>query len=178
MCLCTAVALSQIVVSKCDLQEGKYYIAVQVDSIATVGDVDTWTDTAAGEQDRTYWLKSINEHGVSGFSEPAYGRTSPWQIQLIDPDGRFIVLSLAEGTEAADLWVSCRSATGWEQPVRLPPPINSPFAEFAPALDPSDGALLFTSERPGILGPVPDSVRPPGDIWRVGGGYRIDLCDA
>lgn len=61
----------------------------QAGVFSTVGDVDTWTDTAAGEQDRTYWLKAVNEHGASGFSEPAYGRTSPWQIQLIDPDGRY-----------------------------------------------------------------------------------------
>lgn len=76
--------------SKADTATGyEVYHDSQLEAFDTVGDVDTWTDTEAGEQDRTYWLKSLNEHGASDFSEPAYGRTSPWQIQLIDTDGRY-----------------------------------------------------------------------------------------
>lgn len=44
--------------------------------------------------------------------------------------------------------------------------MNTGNADFAPGLDPTDGTLLFTSERPGIVGAQPDSVRPPGDIYR------------
>ena len=76
-----------------------------------------------------------------------------------------------------DLWVSCRNEDGsWSDPVVLPEPINSPYADFAPAFNPANGSLLFTSERPGILGPVPDTERPASDIWQVDPSYRIGVC--
>ena len=64
---------------------------------------------------------------------------------------------------------SCRSLRSagqeWTTPTRLPEPINSPFTEFAPGF--GGGYLYFTSERPGVSGPVPDRERPPGDVYRV-----------
>jgi hypothetical protein len=60
----------------------------QEDKVATVGDVNTWTDTAAGEQDRTYWLKALNDNGASYVSWPAYGRPGPWQLQLLSRRAR------------------------------------------------------------------------------------------
>ena len=60
----------------------------------------------------------------------------------------------------------------WTELRALPAPVNSPKLDFAPAIDASGATLYFTSERPGIVPAVPDSVRPPGDI------YRIPLRDA
>jgi hypothetical protein len=56
---------------------------------ATVGDVGTWTDAEGLTLDRTYWLIAVNEHGASGFSQPAYARAGAWQLQLIDYWGRY-----------------------------------------------------------------------------------------
>ncbi|MEZ4415433.1 MAG: M20/M25/M40 family metallo-hydrolase [Gemmatimonadota bacterium] len=116
-----------------------------------------------------------------GWAEPValrFGSLEEASNPLIAPDGSFILLSLVGPTEAApDLYVTCRGPDGdWEAPRRLPDGINSPFAEFAPALHPVDGALYFTSERPGILGPVPDSIRPPGDLYRADPTWRVP-CD-
>jgi hypothetical protein len=62
---------------------------------------------------------------------------------------------------------SCRTGDGWSAPRTLPPPVNSARADFAPAIDVSGSTLYFTSERPGIVGIQPDSVRPPGDLYRI-----------
>jgi hypothetical protein len=83
----------------------------------------------------------------------------------LHPSGRYLVFAGVDGESSPDLYVSCASGQGWTTPVRLPEPINSRFAEFAPGF----GAeyLYFTSERPGVVGAVPDGVRPPGDVYRV-----------
>jgi WD40 repeat protein len=86
---------------------------------------------------------------------------------LISPSGRFILLVLDQPSRGADLFVSCRTASGWSSPRRLSDEVNSRYADFAPALDPKESSLFFTSERPGIVGPQPDSIRPPGDIYTI-----------
>lgn len=83
----------------------------------------------------------------------------------IHPDGRLLVFASAAERASSDLFVACRTDVGWGTPRRLPHPINTPFTEFAPGFGPS--YLYFSSERPGIVGPRPDGVRPPGDVYRV-----------
>ena len=83
----------------------------------------------------------------------------------IHPDGRILVFSATESEGAPDLYVSCRSASGWGPARRLPDPINSSFTEFAPAF--GGEYLYFSSERPGVVGAQEPGVRPPGDIYRT-----------
>jgi len=73
----------------------------------------------------------------------------------VSPDGRTLYFASdrpAPGKSAADfdLWSVALSGDAHE-PVRLPPPINSPSTELAPALT-ADDRLLFASDRPGGFG--------------------------
>lgn len=83
----------------------------------------------------------------------------------IHPDGELLVFASGSGDDPPDLFVSCRTDGEWGAPARLPEPINSAFTDFAPGFGP--GFLYFTSERPGVVGAVPDGVRPPGDVYRT-----------
>jgi len=91
---------------------------------------------------------------------------------MISPDGKVLLVTMRQPGSDVDIMFSCRTATGWSTPRPLPAPVNSPRADFAPAIDASGSMLYFTSERPGIVGIQPDSIRPPGDL------YRIPLKDA
>ncbi len=95
----------------------------------------------------------------------AFGALLGGSNPMIDPDGRFMVLVAPGPDDRADLHLSCRRGTEWGDPIRLPN-VNSRWSDFAPAFGPS-GRLYFTSERPGLVGAVADSVRPPGDIYSV-----------
>ena len=86
----------------------------------------------------------------------------------IAPSGRFAVFVRAPAGGAAELHASCRSGDGWAEPRPLAPAVNSPFADFAPSIDAGERFLYFTSERPGVAGPVPAGTRPPGDLYRIG----------
>jgi Tol biopolymer transport system component len=87
---------------------------------------------------------------------------------LISPDGRrlFFVSTRDGGQGAADLYVSERANGEWTPPRNLGPGVNSPQADFAPAVSPDGRRLYFTSERPGII-KDPGAGRPPGDIYWV-----------
>lgn len=87
---------------------------------------------------------------------------------LVSPSGRFLVHTRETPSGAADLWVACRTPDGWSASVPLEGGVNSPFAEFAPALSPDERLLFFTSERPGVVPAVPVGTRPPGDIYVIG----------
>ncbi|MEQ8330368.1 MAG: hypothetical protein RH859_07915 [Longimicrobiales bacterium] len=93
---------------------------------------------------------------------------------LVGPDGSFMVLSLPGASGDPDLFVTCLGDAGWGQPRPLPPPINSGFTEFAPGI--GGDRLFFTSERPGLVGAQPDSVRPPGDIYATPLEHVVALC--
>jgi hypothetical protein len=84
---------------------------------------------------------------------------------LISPSGGFMILVLEQPSRKSDLFASCKRGSDWSEPTRLSDAVNSRYADFAPALDPTESMLFFTSERPGVVGPQPDSVRPPGDIY-------------
>lgn len=94
---------------------------------------------------------------------PALGAGNP----AISPDGRLLVVMIAVEGRGADLHYACRQESGWTPLVALPEPINSRWTESAPSIDAAGKVLYFTSERPGIVGAQPDSVRPPGDLYRV-----------
>ncbi len=109
---------------------------------------------------------------------PADGAGNP----MISPDGRVLLVTQRNRDGDTDIMYGCfREGRGSELPERdgnwtdlraLPAPVNSPKLDFAPAIDAAGTTLYFTSERPGIVPAPPDSVRPPGDI------YRIPLRDA
>lgn len=85
---------------------------------------------------------------------------------MISPDGQLLVL-VADGPNGqGDLFFSCRRGDAWSRPTALTT-LNSRYLEFAPGWDPAGRQLYFTSERPGVVGAVADSVRPPGDIYAV-----------
>ncbi|HVT38216.1 MAG TPA: hypothetical protein VHE78_04190 [Gemmatimonadaceae bacterium] len=86
---------------------------------------------------------------------------------VISPSGRFVVLVLDVPNRRSDLFVSCRAGAGWSEPRPLREGVNSRYADFAPAIDPEETLLYFTSERPGIVAARADSVRPPGDIYQI-----------
>lgn len=114
----------------------------------------------------------------SGWSEPEllrFGGLDAASNPAISPDGSFIVLSASSSGAMPDLFVACRLSGGWGSAHRLPEPVNSDYAEFAPGF--SSEYLYFTSERPGIVGPQPDSVRPPGDIYRTPLRVVSRTCD-
>ncbi|MBK9035530.1 MAG: PD40 domain-containing protein [Myxococcales bacterium] len=100
--------------------------------------------------------------------DPGSKRSNP----CVAPDHAFLIYVLDPGPVGrADLVVAFREADGaWSAPEPLVG-VNSPAADFAPALSPDGRYLFFTSERPGVV-PAPADGRPPGDI------YQIDLAAA
>ncbi len=102
----------------------------------------------------------------TGWTVPepiAFGTLLGGGNPLIDPDGRFILLVAPGPDDRADLHISCRTGTGWSEPVRLSG-VNSRWADFAPAFR-GPRTVYFTSERPGLVPAVADSIRPPGDLY-------------
>ncbi len=97
----------------------------------------------------------------------ASGGGNPW----ISSSGRLLIFVAARaGATDADLYATCLGASGWLPGENLGRAVNSDFGDFAPSLTPDGLALVFTSERPGIVPAVPEGERPPGDL------YRIDLA--
>ncbi len=112
-----------------------------------------------------------------GSPEPvllALGDSAAASNPTISPDGRLLVFARSDGDEPPDLFLACRGTEGWEPPIRLPPPINSEFADFAPGF--GGGDLYFTSERPGVVPETAAGERPPGDIYRTAIGPVRALC--
>ncbi len=103
---------------------------------------------------------------ATGWTVPepiAFGSMLGGGNPLIDPDGRFIVLVAPGPDDRADLHISCRDGARWGEPTRLPV-VNSRWADFAPAFR-APRTIYFTSERPGLVPAMADSIRPPGDVY-------------
>lgn len=68
------------------------------------------------------------------------------------PDGTGLFFA-SDRDGQIDIWVSRRQGRGgaWEEPEKLPPPVNSASNDFCPSPLP-DGRLLFVSTRPGGCG--------------------------
>ena len=95
---------------------------------------------------------------------------------LVAPDGEFLVLTAVGPDGSPDLYLACREGERWDEPERLPKGVNSPQADFAPALHPEDGTLVFTSERPGVVQAPADTTRAPSDLYRA--SFRpAERCD-
>lgn len=106
----------------------------------------------------------------------ALGSGAPASNPAIHPSGDYLVFSRAGEDGGVDLYLSCREGTAWGEPVILPEPVNSAFTDFAPAFHGEH--LFFTSERPGVMGSVPDDQRPPGDLYRTRFDFAAALCGA
>jgi Tol biopolymer transport system component len=88
---------------------------------------------------------------------------------LVAPDGAFLLFTATSpaGQGGADVYITRPAGDGWLPSQPLGGGVNSPYADFAPALGPDGRLLFFTSERPGIVAAVTDGARPPGDIYHV-----------
>ena len=60
----------------------------------------------------------------------------------------------AGGFSDWDIWVTTRETIddAWSEPVPLPEPVNSPYADAGPSISADGSALYFASERPGGYG--------------------------
>ncbi|MEQ9568879.1 MAG: hypothetical protein RLN75_01710 [Longimicrobiales bacterium] len=124
--------------------------------------------------ERSIWTSRRSDDGWSEPTVLTLGGTTAASNPAIRRDGSLLVFARRGEAGDPDLWVACREDGGWGEPIRLPEPINSRWADFAPAFGPEH--LYFTSERPGVVGPVADSIRPPGDIWRTPSQVVDGLC--
>lgn len=90
---------------------------------------------------------------------------NPW----VAADESFVLFSSERpgGLGGSDLWVSFQRDGAWSEPLNLGPAVNSPQADFAPALSPDGRTLFFTSERPGVVAETAIGERPPGDIYEL-----------
>jgi len=86
------------------------------------------------------------------------------------------------GSEGKDLWqVTLNNEGQWDNPMRLPEPINSPHREAAPEIS-SDGLMLFfSSDRPGGFGNFDlyvsqrsDIAEPWGPPMNLGGAINTE----
>ena len=130
---------------------------------------------ADGEVERAIY--SVQQRTDGGWTVPTmlrFGDVIDASNPAISPDGSMLVVSRRVGEDPPDLFLSCATGDGWSELIRLPDPVNSDFADFAPAFYRSD--LFFTSERPGVAGPMADSIRPPGDIYRTSGEMVSARC--
>lgn len=117
--------------------------------------------------DFTGWRILVSHCGAHGWSaaEPApFAGDGVEADPFFTNEGRtlyFISTRSTDGVRRSDLdiWRVDRAADGkWEQPVRLPEPVNSTAQEWFPRPGPG-GWLYFGSGRPGGLGRT--------DIWRA-----------
>ncbi len=92
---------------------------------------------------------------------------------LVTPDGKTLVFQ-NDLFGASKIVFSCRTDSGWTEPLLLPRAINSAYVDFAPAMHP-DGTFFFTSERPGMVTDVIPGQRPPGDIYTTNVNVN-DFC--
>ena len=53
-----------------------------------------------------------------------------------------------------DIWVTTRESIddNWSEPVPLPEPVNSPYADAGPSISPDGSSIYFASDRPGGYG--------------------------
>ncbi len=115
---------------------------------------------------RRVYQSSIRAGAWRGPVPVSFGSVIDAGNPMISPDGRYAILVRVAPGAKADLWTSCRTPDGWAEPQPLIA-ANSPYAEFAAGFGAGAHELYFTSERPGIVGALPDSIRPPSDLYRI-----------
>lgn len=85
--------------------------------------------------------------------------------QCLSPDGRYLFFTGCNrpgGLGSCDIYLSSRQGTGWTEPFRLPPPVNSTGWESQPSISADGKTLYFVSSRANGLGGT--------DIWSSGLG--------
>ncbi len=101
---------------------------------------DVWTEPSTPDFADPKWINH----------EPFYSKDGTKLYFTSDRDAR-------PDTNKRDFWMVERTAKGWSEPKRLPPPINSDFIEFFYSQT-ADGTSYFCSNRPGGSrrhGPLP-----------------------
>lgn len=73
-------------------------------------------------------------------------------ILSLSPDGEQLFLYKTEGGLTKNIYVSHLIDNKWQEPVKLPAPINSAWDETHASLSPDRNTLYFTSNRPGGFG--------------------------
>ena len=92
------------------------------------------------------------------------------------------------GAGDQDIYVSRRRSIHdqWEAPVRVPPPISSPFFDITPSISRDGLSLYFASNRPGPFSPpMPDlwvahrasPTAPWGDVTNLGPNVNTPLFE-
>jgi hypothetical protein len=98
------------------------------------------------------------EPSIPDFADPQWINHEPFFSQ----DGTKLTFTsnrdARPDTNRRDFWMVERTAKGWSEPKRLPPPINSDFIEFFYS-QAADGTAYFCSNRPGGIGAM--------DLYRV-----------
>ncbi len=100
-------------------------------------------------------FKSVNTG--NGWQPPAavdelIKRNEHLSILSLSADGNMLFLYKDEGRITRNLFVSHRVNEKWQEPEKLPAPINSDFDETHASLSPDMSTLYFTSNRPGGYG--------------------------
>jgi len=121
------------------------------------GVMRTYRASSAGT-DAEVTVVPIDMNLANGVGNPAVSQDEKYLVYVARTDSGF---------GGADLFISSRTLDGWSPGRILPEPINSAFTDFAPSWSPDGSYLYFTSERPGLSGPVDAGSRPPGDLYRV-----------
>jgi Tol biopolymer transport system component len=103
------------------------------------GSYDIWQSY---RDDRGNWSDPINLGPTVNSRQSDY---SPG----ISPDGnRLFFASKRQGEGVFDLYLSERKEGGtWQEPVKLPMPVNTRFEEYCPSVGPDGKTLYFSSDR-------------------------------
>lgn len=118
---------------------------------------------------RRTWLGRPTVSGFGPFEllDLPLNRSEGIGNPLIDPTGTRLVFPASEADGSVGLFVACRTDGGWTEPASLGPRVNTPWMDFAPGWTPDVRHLLFTSERPGVVGEIEEGTRRPGDLYYV-----------
>ena len=110
-----------------------------------------------------YWSRVDPDWGADIYrsallDDGTYGPPVPLRINstgdetnaTLSPDGRFLLFQAYRDASAPgnqDLYVSRRNEYGWDAPVLLPAPLNSPENDGYPSFSPDGRFFFFASDR-------------------------------
>ncbi|MDE3003187.1 MAG: hypothetical protein OXU33_13095 [Gemmatimonadota bacterium] len=123
-----------------------------------------------------FWSRSDPDWGADIYrsellADGTYEQPVPLRINstgeetnvAMSPDGRFLIFQAYRDASAPgnqDLYVSRQNEHGWDAPVPLPSPVNSPANDGFPSFSPDGRFFFFASDRSARGGYY--------DIWYVG----------
>lgn len=124
------------------------YLYLSSERPGGAGDIDVWISQRLGES----WTKPvnighpINQKGYDGFAS-------------LSSDGKTLYFKRDAPEKAKcsskyhfDLYSSVLKDGKWQEPKKLPPPINSEYCEGSHIIMPDGRTLIFSSDRPGGFG--------------------------